>query len=232
MAILPSNVGQADQQPPPAPKRDRSVLVGAVLLVAILLVLGGAVALLVSTNQPRLQAAGVRALPTLAPTTVAARQPVAPGAPLPRVNGISCDALESTLLHIHVHLGVFVDGAEIVVPYGIGIGEPWQVTNTRLGPFVADGSCFYWIHTHTEDGVVHVESPIRRDFTLGDFFAIWQEPLSPTQVGSARGEVITYVNGQRISTNPADITLASRQLIQLNIGRDVPPQPFEFAPGD
>jgi hypothetical protein len=190
------------------------------------------VALLVWINQPRPQAAaGVRALPTLEPTT-GARKPAVPGAPLPRVNGISCDALESTVFHIHVHLGIFVDGAEVVVPYGIGIGEPWQVTSTRLGPFVADGSCFYWMHTHTQDGVVHVESPIRRDFTLGDFFAIWQAPLSATQVGSARGEVITYVNGQRISTNPADITLASHQLIQLNIGRDVPPQPFEFAPGD
>ena len=67
----------------------------------------------------------------------------------------------------------------------VGIGEPWQITTAGERPFVEDGSCFFWLHTHTEDGVVHIESPVRRTFTLGDFFGIWQIPLSSSQVGPA-----------------------------------------------
>src|SRR5207248_11403284 len=136
------------------------------------------------------------------------------------VNGISCDALESTIVHLHVHVAIFVDGEEQQIPFGIGIGQPWQVSDSDEGPFVDDGSCFYWIHTHTEDGVVHIESPVRRRFTLGDFFAVWQQPLSSTQVGLAQGAVITYVNGQRDSTSPADVPLLSHERIQLNVGAD------------
>jgi hypothetical protein len=131
-----------------------------------------------------------------------------------------------------VHLAIFVDGQEQLVPLGVGIGQPWQVEDSAEGPFVTDGSCFYWIHTHTEDGVVHIESPLRRRFTLGDFFAIWQVPLSTTQVGPAQGAVITYVNGSRDDRNPSDIPLLSHERIQLNVGGDVPPYVFDFPPGD
>lgn len=152
--------------------------------------------------------------------------------PLPDVNGVSCDALESTIFHIHVHVAIFVNGQEQQVPLGVGIGQPWQVEDSAEGPFVTDGSCFYWIHTHTEDGVVHIESPVRRRFTLGDFFAIWQVPLSATQVGPAQGPVIAYVNGSRDDTTPSDIPLLSHERIQLDIGGDVPPYVFDFPPGD
>jgi hypothetical protein len=73
---------------------------------------------------------------------------------------------------------------------------------------------------------------VRRRFTLGDFFAIWQVPLSTSQVGTAQGQVITYVNGQRSDTNPIDIPLLPHQRIQLDIGADVPPYQFDFRPGD
>lgn len=29
---------------------------------------------------------------------------------------------------------------------------------------------FYWLHTHDESGVIHIESPLRRAFTLGNVF--------------------------------------------------------------
>jgi hypothetical protein len=148
------------------------------------------------------------------------------------INAISCDALESTVVHVHVHLAIFLDGEEQQIPFGVGIGQPWQVSNGGQGPFVTDGACFYWIHTHTDDGVIHIESPVRRRFTLGDFFAIWQVPLSTNQVGPAQGQVITYVNGQAASTDPADIPLLPHTRIQLDVGTDVPPYQFEFRPGD
>lgn len=39
--------------------------------------------------------------------------------------------------------------------------------HTPQGPFIASGTCFYWLHTHAADGIIHVESPVHRVFTLG-----------------------------------------------------------------
>ena len=99
------------------------------------------------------------------------------------------------------------------------------------GPFVVAGSCFYWLHTHTDDGITHIESPVQRTFTLGDFFAIWGQPLSSSQAASATGPVIGYVNGELSSGDPSQITLRAHELIQLDVGDETPPQPFTFPPG-
>jgi hypothetical protein len=216
--ILPSNVGVATEREP-ARHNVAGFPFGVVLAVLIAFVLGAAVVLLFWSSPGRSAPQSAGSAPT-------------PGAPLPTVNGFTCDALESTLFHIHVHLAIFFDGQEQLIPFGVGVGQPWVVTDSSRGPFVRDGSCFYWLHTHTADGVVHIESPVRRRFTLGDFFAIWQEPLSATQVGPATGPVIVYVNGTRDLTDPAEITLTSHARIQLDVGQDVPPYPFDFAPGD
>jgi hypothetical protein len=177
-------------------------------------------------------AATVISRPTaVAVANIAASSQAATG-PLADVNGISCDTLEGTIVHIHVHVAIFINGEEQQIPFGIGIGQPWTVSDSDEGPFVDDGSCFYWIHTHTDDGIIHIESPVRRRFTLGDFFAIWQEPLSATQVGPAQGQVIAYVNGQRSDTNPPDIPLLPHEQIQLDVGGDVPPYQFAFPQGD
>lgn len=196
-------------------------------LLVFLLGVGAALLLLSAQSRPQ----QTTAAPTLrnAPTAVPA---ASVNGPLPDINGISCDALEGTVSHVHVHLAIFVNGQEQPIPYGIGIGQPWSISDSDEGPFVDDGSCFYWIHTHTQDGIIHIESPIRRRFTLADFFAIWQLPLSENQVGPAQGPVITYVNGQRSSSAPQDVPLLSHARIQLDIGDDVPPYPFDFPDGD
>jgi O-antigen ligase len=149
----------------------------------------------------------------------------------PTINGISCDTTEKVAFHIHAHLAIFADGQPLTVPYGIGIGKPWQVQQSSEGPFVVSGSCFYWLHTHTQDGVIHIESPVQRAFTLGDFFAIWGQPLSTSQVATAQGSVVAYVNGERSGGDPNEIPLQAHELIQLNVGQDVPLQPFTFTPG-
>jgi hypothetical protein len=233
--ILKSNVDSVEVE---TPRRAGSrVPVAIVLGALVLVVIGIAIGLLWGTTQLRAQqtaSAAAMATAISRPTAPAAggATRTTPSGPLPDVNGISCDALESTIVHIHVHLAIFIDGTEQQIPFGVGIGQPWQVSDSSQGPFVNNGSCFYWIHTHTGDGVLHVESPVRRRFTLGDFFAIWQVPLSATQVGSAQGQVITYVNGQRDSTNPSDIPLLPHERVQLDVGTDVPPYQFDFPPGD
>lgn len=221
--ILKSNVDESVRTED-IPSRRSSPAVLPLVLGGVLLFLLGAGAALWFTTQSR--------TPQVAPRPAATAATSQSAGPLPDVNGISCDALESTIEHIHIHVAIFVNGQEQQIPFGVGIGQPWQVSDSDEGPFVTDGSCFYWLHTHTQDGIVHVESPVRRRFTLGDFFAIWQMQLSENQVGPAQGQVIAYVNGQKSSAAPQSITLLPHERIQLDVGVDVPPYPFDFPDGD
>jgi hypothetical protein len=148
------------------------------------------------------------------------------------VDGIPCQTMEQLVYHIHAHLAVFVDGAPKAIPYGIGIAPPRQVVQTAEGLAVASGACFYWLHSHTADGIIHVESPVQRIFTLGEYFDIWRRPLSSHQVGPARGRVIAFVDGGRFTGNPRSITLTPHAVIQLDVGSPAPaPQPFSFPAG-
>lgn len=66
---------------------------------------------------------------------------------------------EGQVVHIHQHLDLFVDGKQVTVPANIGIDAG--------GGFISD------LHTHDTSGIMHVESPTQRSFTLGQFFAVW-----------------------------------------------------------
>jgi hypothetical protein len=133
------------------------------------------------------------------------------------VDGISCDSSEQTLFHIHAHLTIFVNGVARQVPAAIGI--PGAVTqNTQSGPFIGSGSCFYWLHTHAADGIVHIESPVQAAFTLGEFFDEWGQPLGPAVAGPAHGRVIVLYNGKVFEGNPRDVPLTAHAQIQLEVG--------------
>ncbi len=148
------------------------------------------------------------------------------------IHGISCLGKEQIVFHHHSHLAIFVDGQPRTVPYGVGIAPPRQVQQSPEGPFVTGGSCFYFLHTHTEDGIIHVESPVAATYTLGEFFDEWRQPLGPDQVGPAKGTVYVYLNGKPWAGNPRDIPVSTEHnVIQLDVGVDVPPKPFTFPPG-
>jgi hypothetical protein len=147
------------------------------------------------------------------------------------VDGIKCERDEQVLFHIHAHLAVYVDGVQRLIPEGIGIAPPRQVEQTPDGPFVVAGSCFYWLHSHTPDGIVHIESPVSRTYTLGDYFDIWRQPLGPNRVGPATGAVTAYLNGHRYTRDPRSIPLTAHALVQLDVGRQVAPVPFKFPAG-
>ena len=134
------------------------------------------------------------------------------------VDGISCDTTEQLVFHIHAHLTVFVNGAAQQIPASIGIPGA-RAENTPTGPYIASGSCFYWLHTHAADGIIHIESPVHRTYTLGDFFDIWGQPLGPDQVGPARGPVTAIYNRQVYRGNPRNIPLEKQAQIQLEVGK-------------
>jgi hypothetical protein len=160
--------------------------------------------------------------PDLAPaSTTAAGQPV---------EGITCrtSAQQVVKYHIHVHVAIYVNGLEKRIPAGAGIPSPQLVEHIGLGKPLADelfvdngvGGCLYWLHVHSNDGVVHVESPYKHTFTLGQFFDIWGLPLGPDQVGPANGAVVAFENGRRYP-DPRSVPLLPQGVIQLGVGRPV-----------
>lgn len=71
----------------------------------------------------------------------------------PSIDGIECERGERLNYHVHAHLALFIEGRQMDVPAGIGITD----------------RCLYWLHTHAADGIIHIEAPFRRGFTLGQF---------------------------------------------------------------
>jgi len=182
-------------------------------------------------GSPSLKLAALSTLGTLKPAP--APGPTGPeGVPVPgappltgtatkaagqKVDGIGCDTSEQTVFHIHAHLTLLVNGSARQVPAGIGIpGATGQ--STPQGPFISNGKCFYWLHTHAADGIVHIESPVHRTYTLGNFFDEWGQPLGPGQAGPAKGHVTAIYNGKLYQGNPRDIPLNAHAQIQLEVG--------------
>ena len=124
-------------------------------------------------------------------------------APGIHVQGMTCGP-ERLIFHIHAHLTIFVNGLQRQVPQDVGIP--------------AGHNCLYWLHTHYPDGIIHIESPVQRTFTLGDFFDVWGQPLGPNQVGPAQGKVTAIYNGKVYVGNPRNIPLNAHAQIQLEVG--------------
>jgi hypothetical protein len=134
------------------------------------------------------------------------------------IDGIQCEASEQVAYHVHTHLSVYVDGTLRPLPPGIGIVAP-VAQQTTDGPFYGASHCYYWLHVHTQDGVIHIESPTERSYTLGEFFDIWKQPLTRTQITSAHGTLKVFVNGQVFTGDPRNVHLGSHEDIQIDVGK-------------
>jgi hypothetical protein len=220
-------------------------LVVAVIAVGLALSSGGSTKATNNPSTPVLKLASLSRVGKLTPAgpagavgpegvpvpTAADLAPGAAGTGGGSVDGIQCLGTEQLLFHIHAHLTIFVKGVARRVPFGIGITKG-QVQNTPQGQFIGGGGCFYWLHTHAADGIVHIESPQQRTFTLGNFFDVWNQKLSPQQVGPAIGPVTAFYNHQLYQGNPRDIPLNAHAQIQLNVGTPlIAPETVSFPGG-
>jgi hypothetical protein len=142
---------------------------------------------------------------------------------------IQCAPIEQLAYHIHVHLQVYDNGQPRALPAAIGLLGPVS-QQTQDGPFYGATKCYYWLHTHASDGIIHVESPTPHIYTLGNFFDEWRQPLSSTQVATASGKVTAYLNGKLWAGSPRSIPLKPHFQIQLDVGKPlVPFAPISFA---
>jgi len=201
--------------------RLRVVVVAAVIAVG--LVLGAGVASRSGSGKPPHRPSGEL------PGELTTRAPWPANGHLlrPRLAALGLPALarEGTALHIHAHLDVFVNGRRVVVPAGIGI-DP-------AGHFISP------LHTHDATGIIHVESPTVRTFTLGEFFGVWGVRFGNGCLGSycrRNGRALrVFVDGRR-AERPALVPLRQHEEIVVAFGtrRQLPrpvPTRYAFPPG-
>jgi len=144
------------------------------------------------------------------------------------IGGIEGSSREMLQVHVHAHLSLFYKGQQIAVPYGIGIVQPFQVKDG----FVGMGAGIYWLHTHDATGIIHVESPDSRTYTLGQFFDIWGQPLDAQNVAGLQGSVRAFVDGKAYIGSLRGIVLAAHRQITLQVGAPfVTPPVYAFPAG-
>ena len=133
-----------------------------------------------------------------------------------RLKLLHLDALgqEGTVLHIHQHLDVYVNGKKVTVPALIGIDTS--------GQFLTQ------VHTHDTTGIVHVESPSKRTFTLGEFFGEWGVKLTGNCLGRYCGSLQWWVNGKKMTGNAAQLVLKAHQEIVVAAGKPPFPVPSSY----
>jgi hypothetical protein len=131
------------------------------------------------------------------------------------VDGIPCWQ-GSVSYHVHAHLTIVDAGRSVPIPANIGIRR----------------NCFYWLHTHDDSGVIHIEAPHRLRPLLGEFFDIWGQALTPHQVDGvtvAWRRIRAYVDGRLLPGNPRNIPLRAHTTVTIEIGPPyVRPRPYAF----
>jgi hypothetical protein len=138
-----------------------------------------------------------------------------------RLQTLNLSALgqEGSVIHIHQHLDVYVNGKKVQVPALIGI-------DTTAG-FLTE------LHTHDTSGILHVESETKRDYVLGQFFGEWGVKLTSNCLGTYCGSLKWWVDGKRMVGNPAQLILKAHQEIVIASGKapSTVPSSYKFPAG-
>ena len=128
---------------------------------------------------------------------------------------------EGTTQHVHANLRIFVHGEPVTVPTGIGVTQDVAAA----------------LHTHDDQGTIHVESQTRRDFTLGEFFDVWGVRLSDTCLGGycedGEDRLQVFVGGKEVTGSGRDVVLDDETVIVVTFGtpQELPdpiPSTFDF----
>lgn len=127
-------------------------------------------------------------------------------------------------MHEHADVQVFVNGEPAAIPVNVGIDD-------------VDGDVES-VHTHSGDGVVHIESNAIAEFTLGQFFDVWGVRLSATCLGgfceSGEDTLQVFVGGEEVTTGIRSVPLDDQTVIVVTFGTadelpDPIPSTFDFS---
>lgn len=94
----------------------------------------------------------------------------------------------ATKFHIHPEIKIVINEVEQNIPEDIGVSAIGMTA----------------IHTHEGGGLIHVEAPIQKDFTIGDFFAVWGKTFTQNQILDSvvdeSHQITVTVNGILVDT--------------------------------
>jgi hypothetical protein len=153
------------------------------------------------------------------------------------VDRIPCDPTEYLNdYHVHAYLGIIYKGKQVAVPEGIGMLNPGAPQNG----YITSAHCYYFIHTHDQSGLIHVEAPATlppsaSPHTFQNFLDIWGEKYTSTSFAAFKGGLNVYVGnvsalGQttvssytrfKDVTKLGTIPLRSHEVIWIQIGKPV-----------
>jgi hypothetical protein len=131
-----------------------------------------------------------------------------------KASGVQILPTEGVTLHIHQHLDIFNNGKRVPIPALIGI--------KRQG----NGYELAELHTHSNDGIIHLESERTQAFSLGQFFAVWGLYLAKNCVGSLcspPNDFSVYVNGTKIPATADPTRLVLQEHDEVAIVYGTPP---------
>src|SRR5215218_6706603 len=98
----------------------------------------------------------------------------------------------NSLLFIPTQFNITINNQSYPIPAGIGI---------------VPNNCIYWMHTHDDSGLIHIESPVKKEFTLGQFLDIWNRFNSSDTVvqnitnDNVNGTLLVYIKGTQMNNN-------------------------------
>ncbi|MGE0389601.1 MAG: hypothetical protein AB7P13_05665 [Candidatus Nitrosocosmicus sp.] len=127
------------------------------------------------------------------------------------ISGITCDRTEHLVYHNHTKLVINEQNKKsLTIPAGIGI---------------VPNECIFWLHTHDDSGIIHVESPTKISFTLGQFLQVWNSFDNSTLINdilkiNSQADVFILLENSTIiepSANIVDIPLQDLAIITLNL---------------
>ena len=120
------------------------------------------------------------------------------------IDAVACDDGEHDAFQSYVHLSIYIHGKHTPISPYIG--------------FMPDGSCLYWLHTVSDDGVIEIDAPYVHTFVLGNFLDVWKERFSqllyPKQLDQSTGWQ-AYINGKPFPGDYRAIPLQDSSLITL-----------------
>ena len=126
-----------------------------------------------------------------------------------KISGITCDEVEHLVYHNHTKLVIKIQNETQNIPAGIGI---------------IPNDCIFWLHTHDDSGIIHVESPIKTAFSLDQFLKVWDifdnssfiENFSKNNM-TANVSMITENGSQSNLDNYKNIILENNAIITVDL---------------
>jgi len=115
------------------------------------------------------------------------------------ISGITCDKIEHLVYHNHTKLIINIHNETHNIPAGVGI---------------IPNNCIFWLHTHDDSGIIHIESPIKTAFSLDQFLKVWDNFDNSTFIENiSKNDIVANVS--MISENSSQSKLVNYKNIIL-----------------